>query len=64
MEFISQNKILSSKSEARRAIANKGLKINDKVVLDDSRILSEKDFKEKTLKISFGKKKHYIVKII
>ena len=64
LNFISRNKILSSKSEARRAIANKGLKINDKVVLDDSRILSEKDFKEKTLKISFGKKKHYIVKII
>jgi len=64
LNFISQNKILSSKSEARRAIANKGLKINDEVVLDDSRILSEKDFKEKMLKISFGKKKHYIVKII
>ena len=30
-KFYCQNKILTSKSEARRAIANKGLKINDTV---------------------------------
>jgi tyrosyl-tRNA synthetase len=64
LEFLSKNKIMSSKSEARRAIANKGLKINNIVVLDENKLLNHNDFKEKTLKISYGKKKHYLIKII
>ena len=55
---------MSSKSEARRAIANKGLKINNILIDDDSKIIEVNDFKEKTLKISFGKKKHFQIKII
>jgi hypothetical protein len=34
------------------------------IVIDENKILKTTDFKEKTLKISYGKKKHYIVKII
>ena len=64
LDFLSKNKILSSKSEARRVISNKGLKINNIVVVDENRILEPKDFNNNTLKISYGKKKHYIVKII
>ncbi len=64
LEFLSNNKILSSKSEARRVIKNKGLKINNIVVTDVKRMLQQKDFKEGTLKISYGKKKHYLIKII
>ena len=55
---------MSSKSEARRVIANKGLKINNVVVVDDNQILQQEDFKEKIVKISYGKKKHYLIKII
>ena len=64
LDFIANNKILSSKSEARRAIANKGFKIDDVVIHDDKKILKLKDFKNNTLKLSYGKKKHYLVKII
>ena len=32
LDLVSDNKILSSKSEARRVISNKGLKLNDKVI--------------------------------
>ena len=64
LDFLSVNKIMSSKSEARRAIANKGVKIDNVIVIDENKILKTTDFKEKTLKISYGKKKHYIVKII
>ncbi len=64
LEFISKNKILSSKSEVRRTIANKGFKINDVVVNNDKRIIALKDFNKNVLKLSFGKKKHYLVKII
>ena len=64
LDFIAKNKILSSKTEVRRAIENKGLKINDIVVIDEKKILQLKDFKNKVLKLSYGKKKHYLVKII
>ena len=64
LDFLSINKITSSKSEARRIIANKGLKINDVLVEHDKIKLVQEDFKKNMLKISYGKKKHYIVKII
>ena len=64
LDFLSKNKIMSSKSEARRAIANNGLKINNFIVTDEKKIIQSVDFKDKILKISFGKKKHYLIKII
>ena len=64
LEFLSKNKIMSSKSEARRAIASKGLKIDNVVVVDENKILLQNDFKKKILKISFGKKKHFLIKIV
>ena len=64
LDFIAENKILSSKNEARRAIANKGLKIDNVLLLDEKKILQLKDFKNKIFKLSYGKKKHYLVRII
>ena len=63
LDLIANNKILSSKSEARRVILNKGFKLNDKVIDDEKKILQLKDFEKNTLKLSYGKKKHYIIKI-
>ena len=64
LNLIANNKILPSKSEARRAIANKGIKIDDKIIEDEKKMIQLKDFKENILKLSYGKKKHYLVKII
>tara|TARA_X000000950_G_scaffold242044_1_gene296056 strand:- start:251 stop:1489 length:1239 start_codon:yes stop_codon:yes gene_type:complete len=64
LNLIANNKILPSKSEARRAIANKGIKIDDKIVEDEKKMIQLKDFRENILKLSYGKKKHYLVKII
>ena len=64
LEFLSKNKIMQSKSDARRAIENNGLKINDITIKDARKVLKIVDFKKKILKISYGKKKHYVVKII
>ena len=50
LDLIANNKILSSKSEARRAIANNGFKINDVIIKDEKRILEIKDFTKNTLK--------------
>ena len=63
LDLVVKNKILSSKNEARRIIANKGLKLNDKVVNDEKKTIQLKDFDKNTLKLSYGKKKHYIIKI-
>ncbi len=64
LDFIANNKILNSKSEARRAIANRGLKIDGVIIDDEKKILKLKDFKKNIFKLSYGKKKHYLVKII
>ncbi len=64
LELLVVNKIMSSKSEARRAINNKGVKINDLLVADENKTLNLSDFKDENLKISFGKKKHFLFKII
>ena len=58
LDLIVKNKILSSKSEARRVIANKGFKLNDKVI-DEKKTLQLKDFDKNILKLSYGKKKHF-----
>ncbi len=63
LDLIADNKILSSKSEARRAISNKGFKINDLIVENDKKIIQLNDFKNDVLKLSYGKKKHFLVKI-
>ena len=64
LDFIAKNKILTSKSEARRAIANKGVKINDVVIESEKKMIKLKDFEKKILKLSYGKKKHFIVRVI
>jgi tyrosyl-tRNA synthetase len=64
IDLIANNKILSSKSEVRRAIMNKGFKLDDVVINDQKKILGTKDFKKNILKLSYGKKKHFLIKII
>ena len=64
LDFISNNKILSSKSEARRVIASKGFKIDGDIIEDDKKVIQLKDFKNNVFKLSYGKKKHYLVRII
>ena len=65
LDLLSSNKIMSSKSEVRRAIKSNALKIDNKILTDENKIIQLNDFENnKTLKISFGKKKHYLIKII
>ncbi len=65
IDLLSSNNIMTSKSEVRRAIKGKAIKINNKIITDENKIIEYKDFQKKdVLKISYGKKKHYLVKII
>ena len=61
ISFIDALKILNflkSNGEARRLIRGNGAKINDVVINDENYTLSNKDFKNGKVKISYGKKKH------
>ena len=65
LDLLSSNKITSSKSDARRAIKSNALKIDNTILTDENKIIQLNDFKnKKVIKISFGKKRHYLVKII
>jgi tyrosyl-tRNA synthetase len=49
---------VASKGEARRLIKQAGLKLNDKPIVDENYIISEKDLVDGNIKLSQGKKKH------
>ena len=65
LDIVVQTKLGNSKSEIRRMIKNNGLKINNEVVTNETKIIDQNDFdQDNNLKISHGKKQHVIVKII
>ncbi len=55
-------KLAASNGEARRAISNNAIAINDTRVTDPRYEVSETDLVEGAMKLSFGKKRHVIVK--
>ena len=63
IDFINDIKILNSKSEIRRAINEKGIKINDKLVTDEKKIISMNELNKDYIKVSYGKKKHYKIQL-
>jgi len=65
LDIVLQCKLANSKSEVRRIIKNNGLKINNEVVTDESKIINVNNFdNDNNMKVSHGKKQHVIVKII
>ena len=65
LDLLAGNNIVPSKSEARRAIKSNGIKINDTLVHNEKKIISLDDLNKKNfLKLSYGKKKHYIIRLI
>ena len=64
IELIYNNKIMSSKSEIRRSINEKGIKINDALVESEKKLIELKDFEQNGyVKISHGKKKHFVIRL-
>lgn len=63
IDFINDIKILNSKSEIRRAINEKGIKINDTIVTDEKKIISMNELNKDYIKVSYGKKKHYKIQL-
>ncbi len=64
IDLVVVSKFLNSKSEVRRTIKNRGIKINNEIVNDEKLIISVEHFtKDNFLKLSYGKKKHIIIRI-
>ncbi|MGO4571789.1 tyrosine--tRNA ligase [Microvirga sp. 2TAF3] len=58
-------KLVPSTSEARRQVKSGGLKVNDQTVTDERGVLSLSDMTaEGVIKLSFGKKKHVLLRAI
>ena len=50
-----------SNGEGRRLIKGKGIKLNDKLVVDENLVILKKEIKNKKTKVSVGKKRHALI---
>ena len=65
LDIVIQSDLANSKSEIRRMIKNNGLRINNVIVKDETKIISQSNFdNDNNMKVSHGKKQHVIIKII
>ena len=63
IDLVIKTNLASSKSEIRRMINNKGLKINNQIILNDQVLITNDNLDEnKNIKVSHGKKQHVIIK--
>ncbi|MCI0468002.1 MAG: tyrosine--tRNA ligase [Beijerinckiaceae bacterium] len=56
--------LVTSTSEARRQIKGGGLKVNDRTVTDERAMIGLGDASGKAIKLSLGKKRHVLLKLI
>ncbi len=65
LDLVLLTKLGNSKGEVRRMIKNNGLKINNEMITDETKIFYQDNFDENnSIKVSHGKKQHVILKII
>ena len=64
IDLVILSKLENSKSEIRRLIKGKGVKVNNKTVGDEKLIIDEKFFQKNIIKLSLGKKRHIKVELI
>ena len=64
IEIVLISQLANSKGEVRRMIKNSGLRINNKIITDEKKIINHNNFDNNFIKISHGKKQHKIIKII
>jgi len=65
LDLVFENGLASSKSDARRILKNRGIKIDDKVVVDEKKVINLDEFSKKSyIKLSVGKKTHLKITIL
>jgi len=63
IDLIILSKLENSKSEIRRLIKGKGVKINDKIISNERLIVTREIFNENYIKLSIGKKRHLKIEL-
>jgi tyrosyl-tRNA synthetase len=63
IDLIILSKLETSKSEIRRLIKGNGVKINNQPLVDEKLIITKNLFKDNSIKLSLGKKRHIRVKL-
>lgn len=61
---LNQLKLCNSNGEGKRLIKGNGVKINDKTIEDENYLLTKSDINNGNIKISAGKKKYALIKVI
>jgi tyrosyl-tRNA synthetase len=56
--------LAASNGEARRQVQGGGLRVNDAPVTDPQQMLTNADLKDSAIKLSFGKKKHVLLRAV
>ncbi len=64
LDLVILSKLEKSKSEIRRLIKGKAVKINNEIISDDKMNIDQKYFKDNFLKLSLGKKRHAKIELI
>lgn len=64
IHMITNHGFTASNGEARRLIRGGGCQLNDAKVNDENRMVTPSDFHESILKVSLGKKTHFLVRLL
>jgi tyrosyl-tRNA synthetase len=62
VDVLVEHKLVPSKGEARRLIANGGIYANNEPVAAIDRVLTEADLLDGVIRLSIGKKRHVLLK--
>lgn len=62
VDLLAEAKMVASKGEARRLIAQNGVRLNDAPVTDVAAVVTAADLRDGAAKVSLGKKKHLLVR--
>jgi len=63
LNLVVLSKLETSKSEIRRLIKGKAIKLNDEIIIDEKLIIKSNFFKDNYIKLSIGKKRHIKVEL-
>ena len=63
VDLIFLSKLENSKSEIRRLIKGKGIKLNNNIVNDERLLITKQLFENNFIKLSLGKKRHIKVNL-
>ena len=63
IDLVILSKFEQSKSEIRRLISGKGIRINNQVIINEKLIITKNLFKDNFIKLSLGKKRHIKVEL-